>query len=202
MKIIIASHNPSKVKEIKDILAGLEIEVISASEAGITEDVVEDGKTFKENALKKAQFATQKSGQWAVSDDSGLCIKALNNAPGIYSTRWAGENASVEKLIQHTLSQMKNIPEGKRQSWMESAVVLTAPNKRHWIFTGKVEGDITLKPIGKLRKQMPYDVIFIPKGYDKTFAQMTDQQKNELSHRGQAFRKLKKFLENNKLSKN
>jgi len=195
MKLIFATHNPGKLKEMKDILKGLAIEVQSADQAGVTEEVVEDGKTFAENALKKARFVTEKTGQWAVADDSGICIKALNNAPGVFSTRWAGESASPEKLRQHTLSQMKNIPESNRQAWMESVAALTAPDGRHWLFTGKVEGVITLKPAGQTRKGMPYDAIFIPRGHSRTFAEMSSQEKNALSHRGIAFGKLRKRVD-------
>jgi len=194
MKLVFATHNPGKLKEMKDILKGLAIEVQSADKAGVTEDVVEDGKTFAENALKKARFVTQKTGEWAVADDSGICIKALNNAPGVITARWAGEGASDKKLEQYSLAQMKDIPEGQRGAWMESTVVLTAPDGRRWTFTGKVEGHIPLKPAGKRRPGMPHDAIFILCGHSRTFAEMNLEEKNNLSHRGSAFRQLKEFI--------
>jgi len=192
--LVFATRNPDKLKEMKDILIGLDIEVLSMDKTDVKEDVVEDGQTFAENALKKARFVTQKTGEWAVADDSGICIKALNNAPGVRSARWAGEGASTEKIMQHALEQMKDVPEGRRQAWMESAAALTAPDGRHWIFTGKVGGDITLKPAGKAKPGMPYDYIFKPKGYHQTFAEMSNAEKNNLSHRGAAFRQLIEFI--------
>lgn len=200
MKLIFATHNPGKLKEMRQILAGLKIEVISAEEAGINEHVIEDGKTFEENALKKAQFAAKKSGYWAIADDSGICIKALNYAPGVSSSRWAGEGASDEKIVKYTLSKIKNIPISQREAWMESVAVLAAPNGRHWTFSGKIEGNITSKPAGQPSEGMPYDAIFIPKGYNQTFAKMSHVEKNSLSHRGMAFRKLKRFIKKNKLN--
>lgn len=195
MKLVFATHNPGKLKEMKAILADLNIEVMSADEAGVAEDVVEDGKTFSDNALKKAQFVTEKTGEWAVADDSGICIKALNNAPGVISARWAGHNASDKEITEHALAQMKSIPESQRDAYMESTAALASPDGKYWIFTGKVEGRIALTPAGQPRQNMPYDSIFIPRGYQQTFAEMSAEEKNSLSHRGTAFRLLKEFIQ-------
>lgn len=93
MRLIFATHNPGKIKEMKDILSGLDIEVLSGQDAGIFEDAIEDGNTFEENAFKKAKFMAEKTGEWTVADDSGICIRALNGAPGVNSARWAGGRA-------------------------------------------------------------------------------------------------------------
>lgn len=199
MKLIFATNNPEKVEEMKDILSGLKIEILSPKETRVVFDVAEDGKTLEENALKKAQFVAQKSREWAVADDTGLFIKELNNFPGIHSARWAGEKVPREKLARYILAKMKNIPQEKREAWFESAVALVASDGRNWMFKGKVEGSIALTPRGELRSRLPYDVIFIPQGHSRTFAEMSSKEKNSLSHRGLAFRSLKEFLATNSL---
>lgn len=188
MKIVFATQNKGKVKEMKALLDSFD--VVSAGEVGIFEDVVEDGKTFSENAMKKARFVAKESGQWSVADDSGLCIDALDGQPGIFSARWAGEN----DLVEFTLDKMKNVPEGKRGAYFESSVALVSPKGKECLFSGKVPGRISQKPKGVLRPKLPYDLIFIPEGYEQTFSEMTDEEKNKLSHRGKAFAKLKDFL--------
>jgi len=194
MQIIFASKNKGKIHEMKEILS--DFDIISSDEAGVKEDVEEDGKTFEENALKKARYVAQKTGLWSMADDSGLCIEALNNEPGIYTARWAGEGASGDDLVQHTLKKMKEIPEEKRQAFFESDVALVSLEGKEYIFKGRVNGKIAEKPSGEALPKLPYDVLFIPKGYSKTFAEMTSEEKNQISHRGLAFQKLKEFLEN------
>ena len=196
MQLIFATHNSGKVKEMQAILHSLPFEVINANDAGIHEDVVEDGVTFAENALKKARFVSQKTGQWAVADDSGLSIDALDGAPGVFSSRWAGEHATDADLVQHTLDELTGIPEHRRSAWFETVSALVSPDGQEWVFSGKVEGMIPMEPRGEPRERLPYDVIFIPEGKSKTFAEMTDDEKNSLSHRGEAFRQLRVFLGN------
>ncbi len=192
MKLIFATNNFGKLKEIKTILEGLNI--LSVKEVGVTLNIVEDGTTFEENALKKARFVAEKSKEWTIADDSGLCIKALGNAPGVFSARWSGEDASDEELIRYTLGKIKDIPEEKREAWFETAVALATPDGKHWVFKGKIEGRIARVPRGKPRPKLPYDIIFIPKGYNRTLAEMSDEEKNSLSHRGLALEQLKEFL--------
>jgi XTP/dITP diphosphohydrolase len=197
MKIIFATHNQGKLKEMRELLPGFE--VMGAEEAGVFEDVIEDGQTFAENALKKAQFVVKKTGQWAVADDSGICIEALGGAPGIMSARWA---ESDEDKINLTLEKLKDVPEKERGAWIEAALALVSPDGRVWIFDGRVDGQIAFEPRGENRKKLPYDKIFIPAGHDKTFAEMTAAEKHILSHRGRAFRKLKEFLDNFEITDN
>lgn len=194
MKLVFATHNQGKVAEMRALLAALNLDVITADEAGVTDDVAEDGKTFEENALIKARFVAKKSGEWSVADDSGICIDALGCAPGIFTARWAGPGASAEQIVAHTLEQMKDVPEGKRTAWFESYVALVAPDGREWTFTGKINGHVTSAPEGIAHPKLPYDVIFMPDGLDRTFAEMTGEEKNTMSHRGQAFQQLKEFL--------
>lgn len=119
----------------------------------------------------------------------------MNGKPGVFSARWAGDNATNEQILNHLLEVMKGIPIAKRQAYFENALVLVSPDKRHWVFKGRVDGIVALESRGKPRPKLPYDQIFIPNGYEKTFAEMTSQEKNNLSHRGQAFRQLRKFIE-------
>ena len=198
MKLIFASQNEGKLIEMRQIVADFDIEVLSAKEAGVIEDVVEDKETFEDNSEKKARFVSEQTGEWAIADDSGICIEALGCRPGVYTARWAGEGASGDDLVRHTLEQMKDIPEGKRQAYFETAAVLISPTGEKYVFTGRVQGRLALAPQGIPRPKLPYDLIFIPEGHDRTFAEMSDDEKNALSHRGEAFRKFKVFLEKEK----
>ncbi len=194
MKLIFATHNSGKIKEMKEILSDLPIRVLSAEEAGVFEEPEENGKTFSENALKKAKFVADKTGEWTIADDSGICIDALDGEPGVYSARYAGEGKTDEELINFVLDKIKNIPEGERSSYFATAAVLVSPERQEYVFEGRVNGKISLEKKGIPRPKLPYDVIFIPEGYEKTFAEMSDKKKNSLSHRGKAFRKVKEFL--------
>lgn len=199
MKIIFATHNPGKVKEIRAILSDLGLEVIGAEEAGVDQEPVENGATFSENALLKARFVLERAKQkaWVMADDSGLCIHALNGAPGVFSSRWAGEDAGSEALVPHTLEELKEVSAEKRTAWFETSVALISAEGQEWIFNGKVDGTIAFTPRGEPRPGLPYDVIFVPRNFSRTFAEMTDEEKNSLSHRGEAFRKLKYFIKKN-----
>ncbi|MFH0891417.1 MAG: RdgB/HAM1 family non-canonical purine NTP pyrophosphatase [Candidatus Falkowbacteria bacterium] len=190
MKIVFATHNPGKLVEMKKMLPSFE--VLSASEAGVSEDVEEDGETFAANALKKARFVASKTGEWAVADDSGLCIDALGGEPGVYTARWA----LGRDLVEYTLERTKDVPEKKRGARFESAVAIVSPAGSEKVFTGVVRGELALAPRGQALPKLPYDVIFIPEGYKKTFAEMNEDEKNSLSHRGQAFRLMRAYLEN------
>ena len=189
MRIIFATQNPGKLVEMKKMLAGFD--VLSAAEAGVLEDVEEDGETFSANALKKARFVAAKTGEWAVADDSGLCIDALRGEPGVYTARWA----HGRDLVEYTLECMKNILEGRRGAHFESAVAIVSPAGLEKIFTGVIRGELALAPRGQALPKLPYDVIFIPEGYKKTFAEMSEDEKNSLSHRGRAFRLMRAYLQ-------
>ena len=194
--LIFATHNQGKILEMREILFGLSFAVKKAEEAGIVEDVEEDGKTFEENAFKKAQFVFARTGKWTIADDSGIMIDALGGAPGVLTARWAGEGASGDDLVYHTLSQLKDVPEGKRQATFVSVVVLISPTGQSWTFEGIVRGRIPFQPVGSARPKLPYDTIFIPETDSRTFGEMSDQEKNAMSHRGLAFQKLKQFFLN------
>jgi XTP/dITP diphosphohydrolase len=211
MKLIFATRNQGKLREVKEILSGIDVEILSAEEVGIFDDVVEDGKTFEENALKKAKFILERYKEilaneknkfqgdtqnsfLVMADDSGLCIKALGCFPGVHSARWAGDGVGGEEIAKRLLKKMKNVPCDKRDAYFKSVVALVSPSGEQWIFEGRVDGMITQTLRGKSHPKLPYDSIFIPKGFNKTFAEMSQEEKNRLSHRGAAFRKLRKFL--------
>lgn len=130
-----------------------------------------------------------------MGDDSGICVDALDGAPGIYSARWAGENAPGEKWVEKLLTEMNGVPEGKRMAWFETAAVLRAPDGRHWTFVGKVHGKIAVEPRGVAHPRLPYDMVFIPEEETRTFAEMSGEEKNAISHRARAFRRLRDFLQ-------
>ena len=175
---------------MKNILAGLDLEILSAEDAGVIEDVAEDQDTFAGNALKKARFVAEKTGEWAVADDSGICIDALAGAPGVFSARWS-EGAP---LAEFTLQKMTGIKDRSAQFF--SCAALATPDGQSWTFEGKIAGHLLEQCRGIAHPKLPYDVIFVPQGSDKTFAEMNDEEKNSLSHRGEAFRQLREFLLN------
>ena len=192
MKIIFATHNQGKLIEMKKILSDLE--VVGLKDIGITEEIIEDGATFEENALKKARYANKKTKKWTIADDSGLCIVSLGGAPGVKSARWAGVDATSNDLVNLTLKRLKDIPIEKRNAYFESAAVLISPEGTEWTFNGRINGSIAIEPRGEALPNLPYDVIFIPEGINKTFAEIPENEKNSMSHRGKAFEKLRKKL--------
>ncbi len=193
-KLVFATHNPGKLFEMRQLLADLGVEIVSATDAGVVHEIEEDQDTFAGNALKKAHEVARRTGQWAVADDSGVCIDALDGRPGVFTARWAGEGASDAKLVAFTLEQIKHVPEGQRQASFHSIAALVAPNGREWVFEGIIEGEILTEPIGDHLPRLPYDVIFRPKGHKLAFSQMSSIEKNKLSHRGISFRKLAEFI--------
>jgi len=193
MKIIFATQNPGKIIEMKKILDGFE--VVGMEDIGVMEEVEEDRNTLEGNALKKARFVWEKTKEWVVADDTGLFIESLNGAPGVKSARWAGEGASGNDLMNLALSKLKG--KENRNAYFESVVVLISPKGEKNIFRGRANGKIAKEPSGVPLPKLPYDVLFIPDGHNVSFAEMTREEKNQISHRGLAFQKLRKFLEKN-----
>ena len=198
MLLIIATHNSDKLKEIQQLLTGLAIEVKSADDVGITEDIVEDGHTLEENALKKARYVAQKSRELTVADDTGLFIDALDGKPGIYAARWAGEGASGKQILEHTLSELKSVPLEKRTARFESVIALVSPEGKEWLFRGIVNGSLAKEPHGASPEKLPYDALFIPEGESITYAEMPQQKKNTISHRAKAFQAFADFFKKQK----
>src|SRR3989338_6391797 len=195
-RIVIATQNDGKVNEIKQIFQGVKgVTIVSAREAGVTEDVVEDGKTFAANAVKKAVFVAKRTGQWAMADDSGICVDALGGEPGVSSARWAGENAPGNRWVELLLSKLQGVPEEKRTAHFETMAVLINPQNEAFFFRGIVRGRILVEPRGQAHPRLPYDIVFLPDGETRTFSEMSDDEKNAISHRGRAFAQLKEFIQ-------
>lgn len=187
MKFIIATHNPKKLKELQRILEPLGIEVVT----GDLTEVEETGTTFAENALLKAESACKESGLPAVADDSGLVVDALNGAPGVYSARYAGENATDAQRIQKLLHEMQDVPAEKRTSRFVSVVCCVFPDGKVITTEGVCEGTIGLAPKGE--GGFGYDPVFMVG--DTSYAEMSAAEKDRISHRGLALAKLATELE-------
>lgn len=186
MKLIIASNNAHKVQEIKQILAGKFEEMLSLREAGVTHETIEDGSTFAENALKKAREIAELTGCAAIADDSGLCVKALDGAPGIFSARYAGECTEHTTDEANNLLLLKNL-KGKtdRSAYFICTVALVYPDGREVLAEGYMHGSIIDTPRGA--SGFGYDPLFLPEGESRTAAELSDSEKNAISHRGRAF---------------
>lgn len=192
MKFLVATNNKHKLSEIKAILEPLNIECQTLSEANISSNPEEDGKTFKENAKIKAVSAMKISGLTTVADDSGLCVDALGGAPGIYSSRYAGENASDDDRINKLLSELSGLKKEERTARFVCSICCAFPNGDFITCEGKCEGYISENKI--CDGGFGYDPIFIEKSSGKCFAEIEGEEKNKLSHRGNALREFSKLL--------
>lgn len=191
-RIIFATGNEGKMKEIREILAELPVEVLSMKEAGIQADIVEDGKTFEENAVIKAKAIAELSGEIVMADDSGLEIDYLNGEPGIYSARYMGEDTSYRIKNNHLIQRLEGVPEEKRTARFVCAIAAAFPDKTVWTTEGVVEGIIGYEEKGE--NGFGYDPIFYLPQYGCTSAQLPPEKKNELSHRGEGLRKMREIL--------
>jgi non-canonical purine NTP pyrophosphatase, rdgB/HAM1 family len=192
MKIIFATKNAGKVKEVKLMLEELDAEVVTMTEAGIDIDVDEDGKTFEENAIKKAKEIMQASGCVALSDDSGLEIDYLNKQPGVHSARFMGENTSYDIKNQRILEMLHGVPDEKRTARFVSVIAVAFPDGRIATTTGTIEGMIAHEAKGE--NGFGYDPIFYVPQFGINTAEMDIEQKNKISHRGKALRAMKEKL--------
>ncbi|MBO9350192.1 MAG: RdgB/HAM1 family non-canonical purine NTP pyrophosphatase [Thermomicrobium sp.] len=184
-RIVLATANPGKIGELRSLLPP-NVEVVSAPALGIRLPP-ETGETFVENALLKARVAAQESGLIALADDSGLEVDALGGRPGVHSARYAGEHADDAQNIARLLRELRDVPLSQRTARFRAVVAIVAPDGREAVVEGTVEGYIAEKPLG--RGGFGYDPVFIPCGYDRTFAEMTLEEKNRLSHRAQALQR-------------
>lgn len=190
MKIVFASNNQNKVKEIQNQVPSF-IEIVTLEDIGCTEDIEETGKTIEENAIIKANYVTTKYNLPCFADDTGLEIEVLNGEPGVYSARYAGENKNAEKNMQLVLEKMKSCE--NRAAQFKTVIALHINNEQH-LFTGIVKGEIRKEKTGT--NGFGYDPIFEPEQLGKTFAEMTMEEKNTMSHRGRAVAQLIDFLTN------
>lgn len=193
-KIILSSGNEHKIKEIKDILKKLPIEVISKNDIGLKEfDVVEDGKTLEENSMKKAKELRKLVDGIIIADDTGLFVDALDGEPGVYSARYAGENCSYENNNKLLLRNLHNISMEKRTAYFKTVISVVLENGETLIAEGTCNGKIAFEPRGK--NGFGYDPLFIVDGIGKTFSEMSDNEKNKISHRANALLNLREKLE-------
>lgn len=192
-KLIVASNNQGKIKEIKKILSEFNLEVVSLKEEGIDVDVVEDGTTFMENSYKKAKTIHDLTGEMVLADDSGLCVDALDGAPGIYSARFAGEHGNDKKNNEKLLSLLKDKDKQEdRKAKFVCSIVLIINSEKVVKVTGEVHGYILDKEVGI--SGFGYDPLFYVPELNKTFGQASESEKNSISHRGRALKALEDKL--------
>ena len=187
MKIILATQNQGKVRELRELLVDEEIEVLSLLDIPYWEDVEENGVTFADNAALKARAAVLRTGLIALADDSGLEVDALDGAPGVYSARYAGEPKDDERNTDKLLGLLEIIPEDKRTARFRCALVMATPFGKDYLTEGAVEGRIMTQRRGS--DGFGYDPVFYLPEFARTMAELTLAEKNTISHRAQAFRK-------------
>lgn len=188
MKLVFASNNRHKIQEIQNLLPAT-IEVLSLQDIGCTEDIAETADTIEGNAIIKANYVTEKYGYDCFADDSGLEIDYLNGAPGVYSARFAGEQKNDQDNIDKVLNELDGVD--NREANFKTVIALIL-NKQQHLFTGIINGKITNTQKGS--QGFGYDPIFQPNNYDITFAEMNQQEKSAISHRGLAVKQLLDFL--------
>lgn len=191
MKLLLATKNNHKAKEIKEYLTGMKLELLTLNDFPEFEDIPETGETFEENAWIKAKAAYEKMEICALADDSGLEVDYLNGRPGVYSARYAGEKASDADNRKKLLHELANAADHNRTARFICVMVLYDGIKKS-IFRGICEGSITENERGE--DGFGYDPLFIPEGYGKTFAELGIETKNRISHRGKALKQLNGFL--------
>ena len=194
MQLLIASNNAHKVQEIEAILSGYFDEMVTLKEAGLHIDVVEDGATFRENAVKKAQEVLERSGfDAALADDTGLCVDALGGAPGVYSARYAGEEHDTAANNALLMENMRDVPDEQRTCRFVTCVALARRGRPVLVAEGKAEGRLLRAPAGE--NGFGYDPYFYYPPLEKSFAELTAQEKNNVSHRRAALDALRKALD-------
>ncbi|MDE0187305.1 MAG: RdgB/HAM1 family non-canonical purine NTP pyrophosphatase [Candidatus Poribacteria bacterium] len=231
MKLVLATHNRGKVRELQAMFIDMNspgdaagtvsifdsdvnrtkrppqlaqggctgpnnqnvIDVLSLDDVPDAPEVVEDGETYHENAVKKATALAEHTGYFALADDSGLEADALRGAPGIHSARYAGEHASDSARINKLLDALKDVPDSQRTARFKCAIAIAAPTGQTQVVVGVCEGKLIHSPRGQ--QGFGYDPIFVPAGFDKTFAELGVDVKNRISHRAKALEKLKKRLQ-------
>ena len=196
-RMIFATGNENKMKEIREILGALPLEILSMKEAGVSADIVEDGKTFEENALIKARAICKLAGEMVLADDSGLEIDYLNKEPGIYSARYMGEDTSYHIKNKSLIDRLEGVPDEKRTARFVCAIAAVFPDRKEFVVRGTVEGIIGYEEKGE--NGFGYDPIFYLPERGCTTAELPPEEKNSISHRGNALRLMKELLERERL---
>lgn len=196
-RMIFATGNENKMKEIREILGALSLEILSMKEACVSADIVEDGKTFEENALIKARAICKLAGEMVLADDSGLEIDYLNKEPGIYSARYMGEDTSYHIKNKSLIDRLEGVPDEKRTARFVCAIAAVFPDGKELVVRGTVEGIIGYEEKGE--NGFGYDPIFYLPERGCTTAELPPEEKNSISHRGNALRLMKELLERERL---
>ena len=191
-EIVVATRNRKKVDEIARMLDGTGIKLLTLDEAGECPEVVEDAPDFRGNALKKAIVISSCTQKAALADDSGLVVDALDGRPGVYSARFAGPEAGDRENNAKLLKELEGLPDEKRTARFVCALAFVTPEGKEHVFNGAVEGRIAVRPLGQ--SGFGYDPLFVPEGHQRSFAQMSPQDKDSMSHRGRAIRAFVGFL--------
>jgi len=202
-KVLIATTNVGKLKEISSFLKDLPLEIVSLNDVGISNDIEETGKNYKENSQLKALFYAKKSNLPSISDDGGLEIEFFGGAPGIKSRRWLGKDSTEEDIVKHMIKVASALPNGNRQAFFKTVISLALPNGKVWSVTGEIEGIIAEKPYLKLLKGYPYRSFFYLPKLKKYYHEneLTDREQKLYNHRYIAIQKLKPIIQDVILSK-
>jgi XTP/dITP diphosphohydrolase len=192
LELIVATRNKGKVREIRKALEGLGLKIYALYDFSNVPEIEEDGKSFIENALKKARFYSKYFRKLTIADDSGLEVDRLKGLPGIYSARYAGEGASNRENNQKLLSELKGVQLSKRGARFKCAIAMVSQDGREAVAEGSCKGRIGFKEVGK--NGFGYDPLFILPQYGRTMAQLTLEEKNRISHRGKALKNLRKII--------
>ena len=191
-QVVLATRNRHKVEELSRILAAYDVELASLADYPHVADVAETGATFADNALLKAHAVAVATGLVAVADDSGLVVDALNGMPGVLSARWAGRHGDDDANLRLVLAQVADVPDERRGAAFVCAAAAAAPDGSEVVVEGRLEGTLTREPRG--HNGFGYDPIFLPRGGDRTTAELDPAEKDAISHRGIAFRELAPLL--------
>jgi XTP/dITP diphosphohydrolase len=192
VQLFLATRNKGKIREIEELLKGFEISLTSLRDYPDAPDVVENGEAYRDNALKKARFFTRWTGRLTLADDSGLEVDYLQGRPGVFSARYSGDGGDDRENNRKLLRELKGIPRGKRGAVFRCVMALVAPWGDEEVVEGECRGQIGLEETGE--RGFGYDPLFIIPRYGKTVAELSLAEKNRVSHRGKALRKLKKIL--------
>jgi XTP/dITP diphosphohydrolase len=192
MEVIVATRNKGKLREFRDALKGLNLRIYGLNDFSDVPEVEEDGRSFTENALKKARFYARVFGKLTLADDSGLEVDSLRGQPGVHSARYAGERASSQKNNRKLLREMRGVPISKRGARFKCVIAVKSPAGREVLAEGSCRGRIGFKERG--RKGFGYDPLFILPRDGRTMAELSLEAKNRISHRGKALRKIRKII--------